>query len=102
MKSRYKVFTQFCAFCAEVKTQFNTSMHILRSDNIKEYMSELFQSYMRQHDSHHQTSCVDTISQNVFDERKNRHLLQTTRALLFQMMVLKQFWVHPVYKTFFY
>jgi len=96
MKSRSEVFTHFCAFCAEVKTQFNTSVRILRSDNAKEYMSELFQSYMRQHGILHQTSCVDTPSQNGVAERKNRHLLETARALLFQMKVPKQFWADAV------
>ena len=38
----------------------------------------------------HQSSCVDTSSQNGVAERKNRHLLETIRALLFQMKVPKQ------------
>uniref|UniRef100_A0A0V0IC00 Putative ovule protein n=1 Tax=Solanum chacoense TaxID=4108 RepID=A0A0V0IC00_SOLCH len=96
MKSRSEVFTHFCAFYAEVKTQFNASVRILRSDNAKEYMSESFQSYMRQHGILHQSSCVDTPSQNGVAERKNRHLLETTRALLFQMKVPKQFWADAV------
>lgn len=48
MKSLSEVFTHFCTFCVEVKTQLNASVRILRSDNAKEYMSESFQSYMRQ------------------------------------------------------
>lgn len=37
-------FAYFCAFCAEVKAQINASLHMLRSGNAKEYMSELIQS----------------------------------------------------------
>lgn len=77
MKSHFEVFTHFCVFYAEVKTQFNTSVRILRSDFAKEYMSELFQSYMRQHDTLRRPSCVDTPSQHGVVERKNRHLLET-------------------------
>ncbi|RVX08747.1 Retrovirus-related Pol polyprotein from transposon RE1 [Vitis vinifera] len=44
----------------------------------------------------HQTSCVDTPSQNGVAERKNRHLLETARALMFQMKVPKQFWADAV------
>ena len=66
-------------------------MQILRSDNAKIYMSESFQAYMTQHGILHQLSCVDTPAQNRVAERKNRHLIETARALLFQMQVPKQF-----------
>ncbi|XP_059295583.1 uncharacterized protein LOC132048919 [Lycium ferocissimum] len=78
------------------KTQFNATIRTLRSDNAKEYMSESFHSYMRRHGILHQSSCVDTPSQNGVAERKNRHLLETTQALLFQMKVPKQFWADVV------
>lgn len=76
-------------------------MRILRSDNAKKYMSEWFQSYMRQHDILHQSSYVDTPSQNGVAERKNRHLLEIVRARLFQMEVPKQFWANAVSTTCF-
>ena len=71
-------------------------IQILRSDNAKEYMSETFHSYMIKHGILHQTSCVDTPSQNGVAERKNRHLLKTARAFLFQMQVPKYFWADVV------
>ena len=49
----------------------------------------------------HQTSCVDTPSQNGVAKRKNRHLLKIARALLFQMHVPKHFWVDVVSTTYF-
>ena len=101
MKSHSEVFSHFCVFCAEVKTQFNASVRILRSDNAKEYMSELFQSSMRKHGILHKSSCADTPSQNGVAERKNRHLLETARALLFQMKVLKHFWADAISMTCF-
>ena len=51
---------------------------------------------MLQHGILHQTSCVDTPSQNRVAERKNRHLLEIARGLLFQMHVPKHFWVDVV------
>ncbi|KAL6313697.1 hypothetical protein AAG906_010115 [Vitis piasezkii] len=51
---------------------------------------------MTQHGILHQSSCVDTPSQNGVAERKNRHLLETARALLFQMKVPKQFWADAI------
>ena len=47
---------------------------------------------MLQHGILHKTSCVDTPSQNGVAERKNRLLLEATRALLFQIHVPKHFW----------
>ncbi|RVW56301.1 Retrovirus-related Pol polyprotein from transposon TNT 1-94 [Vitis vinifera] len=85
MKNRSEVFSHFCAFSAEIKTQYDVSVKILRSDNGKEYVSNSFQNYMSHNGILHQTSCVDTPSQNGVAERKNRHLLETARALMFQM-----------------
>ena len=96
MKSRSKLFSHFTAFCAEIQTQFHVPIQILRNDNAKEYLSEPFRSFMLQHGILHQTSCVDTPSQNRVAERKNRHLLETTWALLFQMHVPKHFWADAV------
>ena len=96
MKNQSEVFSHFCAFCDEIKTQFNIFVRTLRSDNGKEYMSNSLQSYMTQHGILHQSSCVDTPSQNGVAERKNRHLLETARALLFQMKVPKQFWADAI------
>ena len=50
----------------------------------------------------HQILCVDTPSHNGVAERNNRHLIETTRALLFQMNVLKHFWVDAVSTTCFF
>ena len=89
MKNHSELFSHFTAFFAEIQTQFHVLVQILRSDNAKEYLSEPFQSFMLQHGILHQTSCVDTPSQNRVVKRKNRHLLETTRTLLFQMHVPK-------------
>ena len=96
MKSFSELFSQFTTFCAEIQTQFHVPVQILRSDNAKQYLSKPFQSFMLQHEILHQTSCVDTPSKNGVAERKNRHLLEIARALLFQMHVPKHFWVDAV------
>ena len=77
MKNRSELFSHFSAFCAEIQTQFHISVQTLRSDNAKEYLSKPFQSFMLQHKILHQTSCVETPSQNGVAERKNRHCLKT-------------------------
>ena len=102
MKSRSELFSHFTTFCAEIhQTQFHVPVKILRSDNVKEYLSEPFQSFMLQHEILHQTSCVDTPSQYGLAKRKNRHLLETARALFFQMHVPKHFWADAVSIAYF-
>ena len=101
MKNRSELFSHFFAFCVEIHTQFHVYVQNLRSDNAKEYMSEQFQSFMLQNDILHQKFCVDTPFQNRVAERKNRHLLEITRVLLFQMYVPKHFWADVVYTTCF-
>ena len=89
MRSRSNLFSIFCSFCTEIKTQFNVPVRILRSDNAKEYFSKPFNSYMSKNGILHQSSCPDTPLQNGIAERKNKHLLEIARALLFHMKVPK-------------
>ena len=96
MKSCSELYSHFSVFCAEIQTQFHVSVQTLRSDNAKEYLSEPFQSFMLQHGILHQTSCVDTPSQNGVAERKNRYHFEIPRTLLFQTNVLKHFWANVV------
>ena len=101
MKNCPELFSHFRAFYAEIHTQFHVYVQNLRSDNAKEYVSEQFQSFMLQHGLLHQTSCVDTPAHNGVDKRKNRHLLETAKALLFQMHAPKHFWADAISTTCF-
>lgn len=96
MKSCDELFSIFCAFCAEIQTQFNLAVRVLRSDNAREYFSDPYQLYMSRHGMLQESSCVDTPPQNGVAERKNRHLLEVARALTFQMKVSKVFWADAV------
>ncbi|PRQ16867.1 putative RNA-directed DNA polymerase [Rosa chinensis] len=79
-----------------VITQFSSSIHVLRSDNGSEYMSNNMSNYLSTQGIMHQTSCVGTPQQNGIAERKNRDLLEKARALMFQMNVPKKFWSQGV------
>ena len=46
MKNRSELFSNFHAFYAEIHTQFHVSVQNLRSDNVKEYLSEQFKSFL--------------------------------------------------------
>ncbi|KAI5313775.1 hypothetical protein L3X38_042951 [Prunus dulcis] len=75
-----------------MKTQFNAQIQILRSDNGGEFVNHDFQTYFQQHGIIHETTCPQTPQQNGVAERKNRHLLETARALLISTHVPRHHW----------
>ncbi|KAK2410134.1 putative mitochondrial protein [Trifolium repens] len=92
MKNRSELFSIFQQFYQEIKTQFGVSIRSLRSDNAREYLSHQFQNFMALNGILHQTSCPHTPQQNGVAERKNRHLIETTRTLLLHGNVPFRFW----------
>ena len=92
MKTRVELFSIFQKFHVEIRTQFNTSIRILRSDNAKEYFSTPFSSLISSQGILHQSSCAYTPQHNGVAERKNRHLVETARTLLLHHKVPQRFW----------
>ena len=92
MKTRVALFSIFKKFHAEICTQFNTSIHILRSDNAKEYFSMPFSPFMSSYGILHQLSSAYTSQHNGVAERKNCHLVETTCTLLIHHKVPQRFW----------
>ncbi|KAK2967022.1 hypothetical protein RJ640_003378 [Escallonia rubra] len=73
----------------ENNTQFSAKVHILRSDNGGEYVSNEFQEYFNAHGLYHETTCSQTAHHGVA-ERKNIHILETARALLTAAHILSE------------
>lgn len=80
-----------------VQTQFQSTIHTLRTDNCREYFNSTLGSYLANHGIIHQSSCPDTPQQNGVSERKNRHFLEVARALMFSMNVPKYLWGEAVF-----
>ena len=92
MKNRVELFSIFQKFHAKIRTQFNTSIRILRSDNAKEYLFGPFFSFMSSHEILHQFSYAHTPQRNGVAECKNRYLVETARTLLLHHKVPQCFW----------
>lgn len=68
-----------------VQTQFQKNIKIIRTDNEREYYNSILGDFFAANGMMHQSSYSDTPQQNGVAERKNRHLLEVTTVLLFQL-----------------
>ncbi|KAJ0927704.1 putative RNA-directed DNA polymerase [Helianthus annuus] len=92
LKNKSEVFDKFTMFYTMIQTQFKTNIQILRSDNGGEFINDSMKRFCQTKGIIHQTSCPHTPEQNGVVERKNRILLEITRALLIESRVPKSFW----------
>ena len=92
MKDKSEVGQVFKNFNSMIQTQFHTKIQVLRTDNAKEYFKTVLGDYLLSQGIIHQSSCVDTPQQNGIAERKNRHLLEVARSLMFSTQVPKHHW----------
>ncbi|RVW33967.1 Retrovirus-related Pol polyprotein from transposon TNT 1-94 [Vitis vinifera] len=83
-----------CVQSQSLLESFNSvsNSKVLKSDNAKEYFTSSLSTYLQNHGIIHISSCVDTPQQNGVAERKNRHLLEVARCLMFSSNVLNYFW----------
>lgn len=79
-----------------IRTQFNTSVQILHSDNGGEFVNHNMQHFFSSHGLIYQTTCPDTPQQNGVAERKNRTLLEIARALLFESHAPPSLWPEAI------
>ena len=79
-----------------IQNQFGTKIRRFRSDNTRDYFNQILSPYFHKERIIHESSCINTPQQNGVAERKNGHLLNTTRALLFHQNVPKQYWGEAV------
>ena len=92
LKAKSEVFSCFKSFHKMICTQFEAKIKIFRTDNGTEYMDKTFGAYLESFGIIHQTSCPYTSAQNGVAERKNGHLLEVARSLLFTMNLPKPYW----------
>ncbi|PRQ17544.1 putative RNA-directed DNA polymerase [Rosa chinensis] len=92
LRTKDEVFPAFQTFRTLVQTQYNSTIRVLRSDNGGEYVNHFFKDFFQTHGIVHQTTCPQTPEQNGVSERKNRHLLDMARAILFSAHMPKYLW----------
>ncbi|KAG7556913.1 Integrase catalytic core [Arabidopsis suecica] len=92
LPTKDRVYDAFLNFQNYVTNHFDAKIKILRTDNGGEYTSTKFKEHLEKCGILHQTSCPYNPQQNGVAERKNRHLMEVSRAMLFQKHMPKRFW----------
>lgn len=91
MKSNVLLPT-FQKFYNIVHSRFDKNIKIVRSDSKGEYMEGNVSSYLLEKGVVHKKSCPCTSRQNGIVERKQRHIMKTVWALLFESFFPSTFW----------
>jgi transposase InsO family protein len=88
LDSRAQVLTAYQNFATMVCTHFDSPIRVFRADSAGEYLSRALCQFLADQDIIPQYSCTGGHAQNSVIERRHRHLLKTTRALLLTSSVL--------------
>ncbi|GJU78256.1 putative RNA-directed DNA polymerase [Tanacetum coccineum] len=92
LPDKHHVSSTLKSFHSYVKTQFQTSIQTVRSDNGTEFLNESLSTFFKSQGIFHQTSCPYTPQQNARVERKHRQLLEMARSLFFQAQFPIHLW----------
>ena len=96
IQTKDRVLDAFINFQNYITNHFNVKIKVFRSDNGGEYTSSAFKNHLAKHGIIHQTSCPYTPQQNGVAERKNRHLMEVARSMMFYTNMPKRFWSDAV------
>lgn len=89
MNTKAEAREHIIAFTTYVETHFNNKIKTIWTNNGFEFT---INEFYKLKGIIHQTSCIETPEQNGIVESKHQHLLNVTRALLFQANLPHSFW----------
>ena len=100
LREKSQVFEIFKKFKTCVEKQSGHYIKTIRSDRSKEYTSGEFNKFCEEKEGmEHQLTVGYTPEQNGVSERKNRTIMETTRAMLMEKGLSKTFWAEAVSTT---
>ena len=96
LNTKSETFEVFKQWRALAENEIRNKLTCLRIDRGGEYLSFEFCDYCKLHGIHRQLTAAGTPQQNGMAERKNRHLLETTRSLLFGAQLPTYLWEEAI------
>lgn len=93
LSTKSNAFPVLQSFISMIERQFNSKVKIIKTDNSFELGNDKVQyDFFISKGIIHQTICVYTPQQNGIVERKHKHLLEISRALLYQSYLPISYW----------
>lgn len=91
LKEKSKASQVFQFFHSMIKTQYNKNIQVFHTNNGTEYLNMVLGKFLIKNGMIHQSFYVNTPQQNKILERKNCHILEVARALMFIVNIPKYF-----------
>eukprot|EP00253_Pinus_taeda_P033630 PITA_33630 len=99
LKNKSDAFQTFKNFHTWIENYAQSHIGSIRIDNGKEYTSNEFENYLRQHGIKHQTIVPYNPQQNGVAERMNRTILNMVRSMMFFKNVKLMLWADVVLRV---
>jgi transposase InsO family protein len=93
LKAKDEVFNKFQEFKALVENLSGRKIKILRSDNGGEYPSNEFKDFCKEARIKRELTTPDNPQQNGVEERKNRSIVEATKAMIHDQNLPMHLWV---------
>ena len=101
LKSKGEAYKAFIDWLTYVEKQTGQQLHVLRTDNGGEYLSKLWDKYLKERGIHHELSSSYTPEQNGVSECQNRTLFDRVRTLFINSRLPLFLWPEAVnYMTY--
>lgn len=96
LRKKDETFSKFVEFKALIEKQTGKEIKTLRTDNGGEYMSNVFDLFLKKHGIKHETTVAHTPQQNGVAERMNRTLTEKAKCFLFDADLPKTYWAEAI------